>query len=224
MTLNRVEIGVRLPPSCTYVPQFDEFQPCLSVTEHLHFQAALRLGPSFSTMAKEGKIANILEELNLVKVRHTRIGSVKGKRGISGGELKRLSVAQELLVDPSLIILDEPTSGLDTFMSEQLVNSLKHLTVKGRSVLCTIHQPSSDTFHLFDEVILLRKGQVVCVGPPEMIMGKFLEMGACQPVYSNINPADYLLYSLCTESEEFLSALVRFVTGCNQLWVEVVVT
>lgn len=56
-------------------------------------------------------MSNILEELNLTKVRYSRIGSTKKERGISGGELKRLSVAQELLVDPSLIILDEPTSG-----------------------------------------------------------------------------------------------------------------
>jgi len=57
------------------------------------------------------QVGAILEELNLMKVRHSKIGSVRGARGISGGELKRLSVAQELLVDPSLIILDEPTSG-----------------------------------------------------------------------------------------------------------------
>jgi ABC-type multidrug transport system ATPase subunit len=56
-------------------------------------------------------VSNILDELNLMKVRYSRIGSTKEERGISGGELKRLSVAQELLVDPSLIILDEPTSG-----------------------------------------------------------------------------------------------------------------
>ena len=175
-------------------------------------QAALRLGPSYTALSKEGKIANILEELNLVKVRHTRIGSVKGQRGISGGEGKRLSVAQELLVEPSLIILDEPTSGLDTFTSEQLVNSLKHLTLKGRSVLCTIHQPSSDTFHLFDKVLLLKKGRVVFVGPPDESMTRFRDMGAVQPACDNINPADYIMFSLCTESEEFIETLYRFVS------------
>ena len=56
--------------------------------------------------------------------------------------------------------------GLDTFMSEQLVNSLKHLTLKGRSVLCTIHQPSAETFDLFDKLLLMKKGQVVFEGHP----------------------------------------------------------
>ena len=209
ITLNKVEAGNRLPNSCAYVPQFDDFPPCLTVTEHLYFQALLRLGRAYTALAKEGKVANILEELNLLKVRHSRIGSKNGARGISGGELKRLSVAQELLVDPSLIILDEPTSGLDTFMSEQLVSTLKHLTLKGRSVLCTIHQPSADTFDLFDRVVLMRKGLVVYEGKPEEGVESFTRAGAAGPIEGNMNPADYLLHALATESDPVLEVLSR---------------
>ena len=94
-------------------------------------------------------------------------------------------------------------------MSEQLVNSLKHLTLKGRSVLCTIHQPSAATFALFDKILLMKRGSVVFEGQPSDIMELFQTAGAAAPTDKNINPADYLLYSLCTESDDVITALHR---------------
>jgi ABC-type multidrug transport system ATPase subunit len=64
ISLNKVELGARLPPSCTFVPQFDEFPPCLTVTEHLHFQATLRLGSTYTQLAKEGKVSLLVYNNN----------------------------------------------------------------------------------------------------------------------------------------------------------------
>ena len=102
-------------------------------------------------------------------------------------------------------------------MSEQLVNSLKHLTLKGRSVLCTIHQPSAETFALFDKVLLMKLGHVVFEGLPGDVMGLLQSAGAAAPTDKNINPADYLLYSLCTESDVVISALQRSVRSSKQI-------
>lgn len=94
-------------------------------------------------------------------------------------------------------------------MSEQLINSLKHLTLKGRSVLCTIHQPSAETFALFDKVLLMKRGHVIYEGQPGDVMTSLLSVGAAPPTDKNINPADYLLYSLCTESDDVINSLQR---------------
>eukprot|EP00116_Pleurobrachia_bachei_P004520 sb/3464782/ len=102
-----------------------------------------------------------------------------------------------------------PSVGLDTFMSEQLVGSLKHLTLKGRSILLTIHQPSAETFGLFDKVILLKDGYTVYQGEPGLALPDFVEAGAVRPSDKYINPADYLLLSLSTEGDELLERISR---------------
>ena len=109
VSVNGVECRGDMP--CTFVPQFDQFIPRLTVREHLFYQAAFRLPRYTSKYLKAAKVTGIVEELNLGKCEHSKIGSRVGERGLSGGEMKRLSVAQELLSDPALILLDEPTSG-----------------------------------------------------------------------------------------------------------------
>ncbi|CAG2167089.1 unnamed protein product [Oppiella nova] len=101
----------------SYIQQHDLFQPLFTVREHLLFQ------------------------FNLTKCAETRIGDNKQLKGISGGEMKRLSLASEVLTNPSLI--DEPTTGLDSFMAKSIVQVLKTMASEGRTVVCTIHQPSS---------------------------------------------------------------------------------
>ena len=106
-------------------------------------------------------------------------------------------------------------------MSEQLINSLKHLTLKGRSVLCTIHQPSAETFALFDKILLMKQGHVVYEGQPGEVMNQLISAGATVPTDKNINPADYLLYSLCTESDEVINALLRLAsTDLSDIFVD----
>jgi ABC-type multidrug transport system ATPase subunit len=86
-------------------------------------------------------------------------------KGISGGEMKRLAFACEILTDPPLLFCDEPTSGLDSFMAQNVVSVLKSLTDKGKTIIATIHQPSSEVFALFDRIMLLAEGRLAYMGP-----------------------------------------------------------
>ena len=110
-------------------------------------------------------------------------------RGVSGGERKRTNIGIELITDPSLLFVDEPTSGLDAFRARKIINILKRMCEKGRTVICTIHQPSSDIFSLFDRVLLMVDGQAVYHGTREEAFERFGELGYPCPQYSN--PADH---------------------------------
>ena len=92
--------------------------------------------------------------LQLEKCRDTRIGGLAIK-GLSGGERKRTSIGYELITDPNLILLDEPTSGLDSSTAVRIISLLKKEAERGMTIIATIHQPSSDIFHLFDNLIVL---------------------------------------------------------------------
>lgn len=88
-------------------------------------------------------------------------------KGLSGGEKKRLSFAAEVLTNPSLMFCDEPTSGLDSFMALNVVHVLKTMAQNGKTIICTIHQPSSELYALFDKILLLTEGKVAFMGTPE---------------------------------------------------------
>ena len=88
------------------------------------------------------------------------MGSLR-KKTISGGEKKRTAIGVELITDPSIILLDEPTSGLDSFMALSIVKLLKKQAKKGKTIISTIHSPSSDAFELFDRLILMCDGHIV---------------------------------------------------------------
>ena len=112
------------------------------------------------------------------------------RRGISGGERKRTSIGYEMITKPSMLLLDEPTSGLDSSTAVRIVNLLRRQAERGMSVLATIHQPSSELFHLFDRVILLSEGFTVYNGPPQGVKDYFAPYGLEIKNYSN--PADKL--------------------------------
>lgn len=105
------------------------------------------------------QVEDTIRLLHLSDCADSVIGSELVK-GVSGGERKRCSVGMELVTDPPLLFLDEPTTGLDTFTALSLVTTLKNLARKGRTVVCTMHQPSSEIFHLFDDLVILGKGEV----------------------------------------------------------------
>jgi ATP-binding cassette, subfamily G (WHITE), eye pigment precursor transporter len=85
-------------------------------------------------------------------------------KGISGGELRRLEFASEIITNPRILFCDEPTSGLDSFMSLSIVESMKSLANNGRTIICTIHQPSSELFHMFDHLYLMSEGRLAYQG------------------------------------------------------------
>ncbi|TMW63035.1 hypothetical protein Poli38472_005653 [Pythium oligandrum] len=178
--------------SC-YVMQDDLFYANITVLEHLTFQARLRMGTRFSPQDREQRVAQIIRELGLTKVINTPIGDVQVK-GLSGGQRKRLSFATELLTNPSLLFVDEPTSGLDSFMAETVVMQMRDLARRGRTVIATIHQPSSELFELFDKLFLLVDGSTVYNGRASESIPYFASLGLQCPAY--MNPTDYFMKQL----------------------------
>lgn len=110
---------------------------------------------------------------------------------LSGGEKKRVSIGEELITNPPIMIFDEPTSGLDSVSTVQVVTHLKDLAHSGRTVICVIHQPSSYVLQLFDDVYLLSEGQCIYNGPVGDIVFTFEEAGFPCPQY--YNRADFIL-------------------------------
>ena len=106
------------------------------------------------------RVDNIIEELRLKKCENTKIGGPLVK-GVSGGERKRTSIGVELITDPSLIFLDEPTTGLDSFTATSVMETLRDLSSKGRTIIQTIHQPNSDMFEMMDQLMLLALGKII---------------------------------------------------------------
>jgi ABC-type multidrug transport system ATPase subunit len=121
-------------------------------------------------------VEELLNSLGLAYCAEAFIGSDL-VRGVSGGEQKRVAIGVEIITNPSILFLDEPTSGLDSFNAWKIIHILKALAGFGCSILCTIHQPSSETFALFDVCILLAHGQVVFNGQVERLTREFANVG-----------------------------------------------
>ena len=92
------------------------------------------------------------------------VGSNQFKKGISGGQKKRVAIGVQLISNPHILIFDEPTSGLDSFMAMTIVDSMKELASRGKTIICTIHQPSSEIFERFDRLFLMAEGSLAYTG------------------------------------------------------------
>lgn len=176
--------------STGFVAQDDVLYPHLTVTETLLFTALLRLPSSLSREEKTQHVDRVIAELGLERCRNSPIGGPL-VRGISGGEKKRVSIGQEMLINPSLLLLDEPTSGLDSTTAQRIMNTIKRLADGGRTVVTTIHQPSSRLYHMFDKVILLSEGCPLYNGPASSALDYFSSLGFSTSII--LNPADLLL-------------------------------
>lgn len=139
-----------------YVPQDDIMHGDLTVKEALFYCARLRLPSDTRTEEIEARIAEVLEQLGLQGTEDVLIGSAS-KKGISGGQRKRVNLAMELLTDPAVLFLDEPTSGLSSEDALTVMKVPRELADRGKTVLLTIHQPSRDVFRLMDHLLLLAK-------------------------------------------------------------------
>nr|XP_043613081.1 ABC transporter G family member 14-like [Erigeron canadensis] len=173
-----------------FVTQDDVLYPHLTVTETLLFTAMLRLPTTLSQQDKVNHVDRVVAELGLTKCQNTMIGGPL-VRGISGGEKKRVSIGQEMLINPSLLLLDEPTSGLDSTTAQRILSTIKRLANGGRTVVTTIHQPSSRIYHMFDKVVLLSEGSQIYYGPASTALEYFYSIGFSTLV--TVNPADILL-------------------------------
>ena len=173
-----------------YVLQDDDMFAELTVREQVGYAAQLRLPGTMSSRAKSNRVERVIQELGLVKVIDSTIGGAQ-VRGVSGGERKRVAIATELVTDPSILFLDEPTSGLDSASAQNVMQTLRSLASRGRTVVCTIHQPRSSIFALFDQLLLLSEGRVMYHGAARDACAYFASIGFRAP--SSFNPADFLI-------------------------------
>ncbi|XP_038045152.1 protein white-like [Patiria miniata] len=178
----------------TYIQQEDVFVGSLTVREHLLLQAKLRMSREISLERKMERVEDILEQLSLVKCADARIGNPTTSDGISAGERKRLSFASELLTNPPLLFCDEPTSGLDSYMSQILISMLRQLALEGHTILCSIHQPSSDVYSMFDRLILMADGRCAYQGDIDKAVEYFARLGYQSP--DDYCPADFFIDTL----------------------------
>jgi ABC transport system ATP-binding/permease protein len=159
VTINGVDLHrekEKLEGVIGFVSQDDLLIEELSVFQNLYFNAKLCFSDLSETQIKK-KVIDLLSDIGLGEVRHLKVGSPLEKT-ISGGQRKRLNIALELIREPAVLYVDEPTSGLSSRDSENIMDMLKELALKGKLVFVVIHQPSSDIFKMFDKLLILDQG------------------------------------------------------------------
>ncbi|KAI2474075.1 ATP-binding cassette sub-family G member 1 isoform X4 [Diabrotica virgifera virgifera] len=183
--------------SC-YILQDDSLPNLFTVEECMMIASKLKIA-NMAKKAREFLINEILTNLSLLKAKNTRCQS------LSGGQKKRLSIALELVDNPPILFLDEPTTGLDSASTTQCVDLLKKLANGGRIVICTIHQPNTQTYEMFDQVYMLAKGRCVYQGPSTNTVPFLASVGLHCPQYHN--PADYIMEVVSGEYGDHIDQL-----------------
>lgn len=180
-----------------YVMQDDVFFPNLTVRDVLQFTADVRLSGILSAKEREERVDHAIKVLRLSHCEDTHVGDQQFHKGISGGERKRLNIANELLHRPRLFIADECTSGLDSSSAFTVIKLLRSLHKQNCTVVSTIHQPSSQMFSVFSNVMFLAEGSVVYFGPPSTVAQYFFGLGYAFPTNAH-NPADGVMQIVST--------------------------
>ncbi|KJE96302.1 hypothetical protein CAOG_06644 [Capsaspora owczarzaki ATCC 30864] len=175
---------------CGYVEQSDILLGTLTVRELLYFTAKLRLPASTGDAVCMKRVEEVIAELGLTSCADVLIGDER-HRGISGGQAKRVNIGIELLTCPSILFLDEPTSGLDSTTAFDIMRFVRKIRDRGTTVVCTIHQPSTDIYRLFDRLMLLVAGEVVYLGPAANAVDYFVQLGYKHS--PSVNPAEFIV-------------------------------
>ncbi|XP_049385787.1 ABC transporter G family member 22-like [Solanum stenotomum] len=190
ITFNGQPYNKSLKQRIGFVLQDDVVFPHLTVKETLTYAALLRLPNTLSKEQKKERAIGVINELGLERCQDTIIGGAF-VRGVSGGERKRVCIGNEILLNPSLLFLDEPTSGLDSTTALRIMQMLRNTAKAGKTVVTTIHQPSSRLFSRFDKLILLGQGSSLYFGKASEAMLYFSSIG-CSPLIA-MNPAEFLI-------------------------------
>ncbi|KAK3927918.1 ATP-binding cassette sub-family G member 4 [Frankliniella fusca] len=178
-----------------YIQQDASLHPQLTVSEAMNVASVLKLG------RRGPEIDEVLYSLGLLEHRDTMTSR------LSGGQLKRLATALELLSNPPVMFFDEPTSGLDSSTTKQCVGVLRRLARQGRTVVCTIHQPSATVFEMLDQLYLVVGGRCAYSGHTANLLPYLAGLGLRCPPYHN--PADYALEVAGGEYGDFSEELVK---------------
>ncbi|XP_020688883.1 ABC transporter G family member 44 [Dendrobium catenatum] len=191
-----------------YCEQNDIHSPNLTVHESLIYSAWLRLSAEVDPKKRQIFIKEVMELVELTPLMEALVG-LPGVSGLSTEQRKRLTIAVELVANPSIIFMDEPTSGLDARSAAIVMRTVRNTVDTGRTVVCTIHQPSIDIFEAFDELFLMKRGgQEIYVGP----LGKnschlityFEEIRGVSKIKDGYNPATWMLEVTTTAQEDDL--------------------
>ncbi|RID70355.1 hypothetical protein BRARA_C02383 [Brassica rapa] len=180
-----------------YVEQNDIHSPQVTVEESLWFSASLRLPQEITKDQKKEFVEEVMRLVELDSLRYALVG-LPGTTGLSTEQRKRLTIAVELVANPSIIFMDEPTSGLDARAAAIVMRTVRNTVDTGRTVVCTIHQPSIDIFEAFDELLLMKRGGQVIYGGKlgqhsKVMVDYFQGVEGVPAISSGYNPATWML-------------------------------
>ena len=180
-----------------YVEQTDIHSPMTTVREALEFSAALRLPSGATDLQRNGLVQETLKMVELEYLQESLVG-VPGVSGLTNEQRKRLTIAVELVSNPSVVFLDEPTSGLDSTAARTVVRAMRSVSEAGRTVMATIHQPSVEIFSAFDALVLLKRGgRLIFFGELgdscSKLIGYLEAQPGVTPILDGYNPATWML-------------------------------
>jgi ATP-binding cassette, subfamily G (WHITE), member 2 len=182
-----------------YVTQQDILLPTITAREALMFAAKLKVKGDHEFLIC--RVNQVLEDLRLTKVADNLIGNHIIK-GLSGGQKRRVSIGVEFISEPNILILDEPTSGLDSITAEILIDLLKVQAEKNKTIILTIHQPSSNVFYKIDRLILIVEGNFIYQGCTQNSASYFGSLGYPTPELTN--PPDHFMRVLYVKNRNNL--------------------
>ena len=182
-----------------FVFQDDVLLPTMTVQESIYMSVVLRM-PQMNAVERLKIVNRMLDVSQLKHVANTKIGDSL-KKGISGGERKRTAISMELVSNPSVLLLDEPTSGLDSYTAFRNVALLKRLAhMHGRTVVATLHQPSSELFFMIDDLYVMLDGKIAYAGPASTVVEYFDRLGYKFSQWAN--PADTVMMGVLNRYQE----------------------